>query len=84
MERSHLLDESSSKGEELVQTLELTIFGTLVPMWRTLRHRKIAAKLPAKAWAAEKHAAIAVNRATQLRRLVVRGEQGDQSAKQMN
>ena len=85
MGRFHLFDESSSKGEEeLVQTLELTIFGTLVPMWRTHRRRKIAAKLPAKAWAAEKHAAIAANRATQLRRLVVRGKQGDQSAKQMN
>ena len=67
-----------------MQTLELTIFGALVPKWRTLRRKKIAAKLPAKAWAAEKHAAIAASRATQLRRLAVRGKQGDQSAKQMN
>ena len=67
-----------------MQTLELTIFGTLVPKWRTLRRRRTAAKLPAKAWAAEKHAANAASRATQLRRLAVRGEQGDQNARQMD
>ena len=66
-----------------MQTLELTIFGALVPKWRTSRRKKVAAKLPAKGWAAENHAANAASRATQLRRLAVRGEQGDQSAKQV-
>ena len=64
-----------------MQTSELTSFGALVPKWRTLRREKVAAKLPAKSWAAENHAANAASRATQLRRLAVRGEQCDQKRK---
>ena len=49
----------------------------LMLMQQRSAERQKQKQLPAKSWAAENHAANAASRATQLRRLAVRGEQGD-------